>query len=53
MGMAAAIPKIKLMGSAYSESHFSLGRRINSPQTTITKADTPMTHTGIRPEVAE
>ena len=53
MGMADAIPKIKLMGSAYSLSHFSLGLRIKRPQITITSAETAMTHTGIKPEVAE
>ena len=53
MGMAAAIPKTSEMGSAYSLSHFSFGFLISKPQMIITTADTSMTQTGIRPEVAD
>ena len=53
MGMAAAMPSTRLMGSAYSLSHFSFGLRIKSPQITITSAETAITHTLIRPEVAD
>ena len=51
-GMAAAIPRMRLMGRAYSESHFILGSYMSRPQMTMTRADTAITQTGTMPEVA-
>ena len=51
--MAEAMPMIKLMGRAYSLSHFIFGSFIKVPQITMVRADTPITQTGIKPEVGE